>query len=330
MRVLFAGSPAIAVPSLKAVSDLELEGKEVILAGVLTNPDSRRGRHGREEPTDVSAAALELDLVRKKRGLPSIVQLKPERLDASCRKDLAALEADLLVSFAYGRFFGPRFLELFPLGGIKTHPSLLPRYRGASPVPAVILGREKETGICIQKLAAELDSGDILSEEKIELSGRETAFSLSEIVSQKAAILLRELLLDFGQKSQNAWPQQGEAVYCREIKKEEGLIDWSKSAVLIDAQIRAFMPWPLSFTRLGKDTLFILEARPVELADSSIPLDSSIPPGTILGTDKNLGILIQTGDGILAVTRLKRQTKNAMDWKAFLNGERNFTGSRLE
>jgi methionyl-tRNA formyltransferase len=322
MKILFAGTPAIAVPCLRAIS--ELEGAGVTLAGVLTNADRPR-RLRQAEPSDVSAAASALDVIRKEKWLPPIPQLKPEKLDAGAREDVAAIAPELLVSFAYSRIFGPRFLALFPLGGINIHPSLLPKYRGASPIPAVILNREKETGICIQKLAAEMDSGDILASLKIELSGRETTASLSETVSEIAALLLRELLSDFGSRAAAAKPQTGEAVYCREIKKEEGIIDWGKSAAEIEAQIRAFTPWPLSFTQRGKDTLIILEAQCTDLQAKTKP---NALPGAVLGTDSR-GILIQTGNGILAVKKLQWQTKKALDWKAFCNGERGFTGVML-
>ena len=328
IRILFAGSPAIAVPALNILSEMELDGKGITLAGVLTNPDSKRGRNARKEPTDVSAAASELDAVRQKKGLNPISQIKPEKLGAASREEVSALKAELLVSFAYGRFFGPRFLALFPLGGINIHPSLLPKYRGASPIPALILSGEKETGTCIQRLAPEMDAGDILAVDHFELSGRETTSSLSETVSRRAACLLAELLPDFAARAASARPQEGGATYCREIKKEEGLIDWNKSAALIDAQIRAFTPWPLSFSCRGNDTLFVLEAEPLsEMPGGNAPVEAA--PGTVLGTDKNRGILVQTGSGILAVTRLQWQARNAMDWKAFCNGARDFVGSRL-
>ena len=334
MRILFAGSPAIAVPSLNAVSDLELAGDKIALTGILTNPDRPR-KHGQSEPTDVSAAALKLDRTRNGRGLPPIPQLKFEKLDGEAIKEVAALAPDLLVSFAYGRLFGPRFLALFPLRGINVHPSLLPKYRGASPIPAVIMAREKETGVCIQKLAAEMDSGDILALERFELSGRETTVSLSETVAGKAAILLRGLLLNFESCSANAKPQEGEAVYCREIKKEEGLIDWNKSAAEIDARIRAFTPWPLSFTLRGEDTLLILEARPLAtpvggvIPDVIAASSAAEAPGTVLGVDRNHGILVKTGDGILAVSRLQWRARKPLDWKAFCNGERGFINTKL-
>ena len=321
MRILFAGSPMIAVPSLRVLSELEMKGKGIFLAGVLTNPDSKRGRSGRKEATDLSIAALELDRIRKEKDLVPIPQLKPEKLDAAARREVAALEADILVSFAYGSIFGPRFLALFPQGGINVHPSLLPKYRGASPIPAVILGREKETGICIQKLAAELDAGDILAEDRFTLSGRETTASLGEITGLRAARLLESLLLECDSVFSSGRPQKNGATYCSEIKKEAGVIDWNRSAAEIDAQIRAYTPWPLSFTRCGTDTLIILEAEPFEETPKKVP-------GTVLGTDER-GILIQTGDGILAVTRLQWRTKKALDWKVFCNGARGFIGSQL-
>jgi len=322
LRVLYAGTPAIAVPCLNTLSEMELDGEGVVLSGLLTNPDRPR-RHGQPEPSDVSAAAARLDADRKERGLPPIVQLKSEKLDGRTREEVAALSPDILVSFAYGRIFGPRFLALFPLGGINIHPSLLPRYRGASPIPAVILAGEKKTGVCIQLLAAEMDAGDIIAEASLELSARETTQSLSEVSAIAAAHLLRELLeWNFDSWAPAARPQEGEAVYCREIKKEDGLIDWNKSAAKIDAQIRAYTPWPLSFTHRGKDTLIILEAEPLEAPPEMVP-------GTVLGVDKSRGLLIQTGDGILAVSRLQWRTKKALDWKAFCNGERDFIGVRL-
>ena len=342
MRVLFAGSPAVAVPSLTMLSEMEMKGNGIVLAGILTNPDSRRGRHGRAEPTDISVAASELDAIRKERGFPFISQLKPEKLDEHARDETAALFPDLLVSFGCGHFFGPLFLALFPLGGINIHPSLLPKYRGASPVPAAILAMEKETGISIQRIAPELDTGDIFTSDVFQLSGRETTLSLCETVSRRAALLLSGLLLNFDPGA--ARPQEGEAVYCREIKKEAGLIDWTRSAAEIDAQIRAYTPWPLSFTCFGGNLLFILETLPLDALPGVQPgTPDALPgvqpgapdappgaaPGTVLGTDKDHGILIQTGKGILAVSKLQWQAKKALDWKGFCNGSRNFMGARL-
>jgi len=315
MRILFAGSPAIAVPSLEAIAALSGEG--FVLAGLLTKADSPKGRSGKPEPTECAAAAQSIPL------------LKPEKLDSAAREQAAALKPDLLVSFAYGKIFGPKFLALFPLGGINIHPSLLPRYRGPTPIPAAILNRETVTGITIQRLAAEVDSGDILLQETVPLSGRETTASLSETMAKKAAELLPATLRGIAGETLTARPQDhSAATYCSLIKKEDGLIDWSRSAAEIDAQIRAFDPWPLSWTTHGELQLFILKAEVLKAAPENADNAPALP-GQVLGKDKDKGILIQTGEGVLAVSELQYRTKKALEWKAFLNGARNFMGAKL-
>jgi methionyl-tRNA formyltransferase len=315
LRIIFAGSPAIAVPCFEAAVETG-----ACLAGVLTNADSPKGRHGKPEPTDLGAAAAALSAKLAARGSPPIPVLKPEKLNAETREAVAVLKPDLLVSFAYGKIFGPRFLGLFPLGGINIHPSLLPKYRGPTPIPEAILNRDPETGITIQRLAAEMDSGDILLQERIPLSGRETTASLSEEVSRRAAVLLPEALRGIAAGTLAGRPQdQSAATYCGLLSKDDGRIDWRKSAVEIDAQIRAYTPWPLSWTMHGEQYLYILKAEKA----ASIAVSA---PGAILGIDKQRGILVQTGDGVLAVTMLQYRTKKALEWRAFLNGVRDFTG----
>ncbi|MDR3140050.1 MAG: methionyl-tRNA formyltransferase [Treponema sp.] len=328
MRILFAGSPAIAVPALETLAELELADSGFYLAGVLSNPDSARGRRGRPEPTETAAAAARLGENLRREGRPPLAILKPERLDSAAREAVAALKPDLLISFAYGRIFGPRFLSLFPQGGINIHPSLLPKYRGAAPIPAAILNRDRETGVTIQRLAREMDAGDILLQESFPLSGRETAADLSETAARKGAALLPGVLRGLARGDLAGRPQNhGEASYCSLIAREDGRIDWSRSAAEIDAGIRAFTPWPLSFTCHGGQELFILEGTP---GPRMSPVSEINPvPGLVLGINKARGIQIQTGDGILEVTRLQYRTKKALDWRAFLNGVKNFAGSRL-
>jgi methionyl-tRNA formyltransferase len=318
MRILFAGSPAIAVPSLDALVRLSVEDDRFPLVGVLTNADTKRGRRGGLEPTDVGAAADRLSIAAP--------QFKPTILEKAVRDEIAVLKPDLLVSFAYGRIFGPRFLSIFPLGGINIHPSLLPKYRGATPIPAAILGREQETGVTIQRLAREMDAGDILAQERFPLNGRETTLSLSTIAAVKGAELLirviRDLALD---KAVGRRQNNDKASYCGLIRSEDGLIDWSQSAADIDAKIRAYTPWPLCRTVHGKEILYILEGG---LSGAGVSGAGTVP-GTVLGIDKNSGILVQTGDGVLAVRRLQYAAKKALAWRDFLNGARDFIGARL-
>ncbi|MDR0322636.1 MAG: methionyl-tRNA formyltransferase [Treponema sp.] len=315
MRILFAGSSAIAVPSLSAICNID----GIELAGVLTNPDSPRGRHGTPQPTDVGEAAGRLS--------QSVPVLKPEKLDACAREQVNSLKCDILVSFAYGHIFGPKFLALFPRGGINIHPSLLPKYRGPSPVQAAILNRESITGVTVQSLALKMDCGDILAVEQLQLTGRETAGSLSELLSAKAAKMLPETLKKIAAGTVKAQAQNdSEASYCTLISKDEGLIDWSQSAAEIEAKIRAFDPWPMCRTTHNGLELSILESAVYNDKNGNI-LENK--PGRVLGTDKKSGILIQTGNGILAVTRLQYQTKKALFWRDFLNGARDFSGSQL-
>ena len=320
MKILFAGSPAIAVPSLEALARLCGEDPRFRLVGLLTNPDARRGRGGETMPTDVAAAADRI-------GIPA-VRLKPERLDAVAREAVAALAPELLVSFAYGHIFGPRFLGLFPQGGINVHPSLLPRHRGATPIPAAILGRDRETGVCVQRLALEMDAGDILARERIPLHGRETALSLGAIAAEKGAELLVAVIRDIElDKAVGTRQNDADATYCSVIGKDDGLIDWSQGAAELDAKIRAYTPWPLCWTMHGERRLYILEASPCR--PGAVPHDGAAAPGTVLGIDGDSGILAQTGNGVLALERLQYAAKKALPWRDFLNGARDFVGSRL-
>jgi methionyl-tRNA formyltransferase len=319
VKIVFAGSPAIAVPSLEALAGLCSEDGAFRLVGLLTKADTGRGRGRKALPSDVAAAADRL-------GLPA-VQLKPERLDAAVREALAALEPDLLISFAYGRFFGPRFLGLFPLGGVNVHPSLLPRHRGAAPIPAAILEGDRETGVTIQRLAPEMDAGDILAQERIPLAGRETTLSLGGVAAATGARLLVRTLREMEAGRAGGIPQNDrEATYCSLIGKDDGLIDWSEAAEKIDAKIRAYTPWPLCRTAHRGQELYILDAAPYRERDAG---HDGAAPGTVLGADRDAGILVQTGKGVLAVSRLQYAAKKALPWRDFLNGARDFAGSRL-
>ena len=334
MRILFAGNPAIAVPVLEELFKLARYSPNFVLAAVLTKPDSPRGRGNVTLPTDVGAAAERLIAGSSGTGGPAPQVLKLAKLDAAARALIASLKPELLVSFAYGRIFGPMFLDLFTAGGINIHPSLLPKFRGPTPIPAAILAREAETGISVQRLALEMDSGDILMQERIALSGRETTASLSEVMAKKAAELLPLVLNGIESGTLRGAPQNhNEASHCSLISKEDGLIDWNKTAEEIDAQIRAYDPWPQSWTMHNDQQLFILKAEAVKTELSQIQntqSDAPCVPGLVLGIDKKRGILVQTRQGVLAVTELQYSSKKILQWKDFLNGARNFIGSRLK
>jgi len=310
MRILFAGSPRLAVPSLEAVC------AHYPVVAVLTNPDRPSGRGGRLEATAVKGKALEL-------GLPL---LQPETLDSVFLEAVRELKADLLVVVAFGKIFKKDFLDLFSLGAINVHASLLPKFRGCSPISAAILAGERETGVTVQKLALKMDAGDVLGVRRIPLSGKETSESLSDTLSTHGAELLVTTLKEMEKDTLKPVPQDEEqATYCRLVGKEDGKVDWSREAEAVERMIRAYDPWPRAFT--------FYRGRRLNLLAGGVfpePMDTTgMPEGLVLAFDNRYGILVNTGGGVLCLTKLQLQAKKPMHWRSFLNGQKDFIGSRL-
>lgn len=337
IKVLYAGSPEPAAETLKIL--LENQGQYGIsIVGVLTNPPTAKGRHKALTPTPVGECLAEFN----REFQESIPVFTPEHLDAEARSQIEPLGADILVCFAYGHIFGPKFLSMFKMGGINLHPSLLPKYRGCTPVNASILNQDKETAFTIQTLSLAMDEGNILAQKKVTLTGTETAESLLHDAATSGAGLILDLLCEADRNGalKEGIPQTGEPSYTQIIKKEDGKIQWSKKTGEIDAQIRAYTPSPGTYCMTGTDdkldTLRILEAyvfTEKEKDGQNSPYKPEFEtqvPGTVLAYDKASGIWIKTGDGILCVTRLQKQGKNAMGYKDFMNGTRDFVGSLLK
>jgi len=316
MKILYAGSPEAAALTLKKLYDSQAEnGFEIV--GVLSNPPSAKGRHKELTPTPVAAFALE-------KGIPVFT---PEHLDSAARDAISPLGAELLVCFAYGHIFGPKFLAMFDKGGINLHPSLLPKYRGCTPVNAAILNGDKETAITIQTLGLKMDEGDILAQEKVALNGTETAESLLNYAADKGADLISSIIKEnkfTGQK------QTGEASYTGIITKEDGKISWEDSAAKTEAKIRAYYPEPGCFCMENDLPLRILSSKAIPESDPRAAKYAGEEKGKVLEFVKADGIYIKTADGILCVTELQRQGKKAMKYKDFMNGARDFIGSVLK
>ncbi|MGI5173296.1 methionyl-tRNA formyltransferase [Treponema sp. OMZ 840] len=315
LKIVYAGSPEISAILLQGLID----SKQTHIAAVLTNAPAPAGRSKTARQTPVAALAREQGLC----------VLEPEKLDAHIRARIEALKPDLLVCFAYGKIFGPKFLSLFPKGGINVHPSLLPKYRGCAPVPAAILAGETKTGVTIQRLAREMDCGDILAQKEIALNGTETA---AELLSDAAALsipLVSDVIAQIEKGCEKPIAQNPkDACYCKTLVKTDARMDWTKSALQLCAQVRALQPWPGTYTCTSDGTkLYIHKACVYEASGASDVCSCTAVPGTVIGIDKNCGILVQTGKGILAVQVLQKETKKAMNWKDFLNGCRNFTGT---
>ncbi|MCR4791095.1 MAG: methionyl-tRNA formyltransferase [Treponemataceae bacterium] len=318
LRIVYAGSPQIASLPLKGL----LEDHSHKLVAVLTNPPSMKGRKGDLIPTPVESVAREFN---ESHPAEQIEILTPEHLDAQVREKIAELKPDILVCFAYGKIFGPKFMALFPQGGINLHPSLLPKYRGCAPVPASILNMDKESGITIQRVSQEMDAGNILLQTHFTIEKEDNSETILDKAADQGAELFLQVLNQIENKSVREIEQDSsKATYCGFLKKEDGKIDWSKSAAEIDAQIRAFYPWPGAFTFAMGNSLKVHRACVYEGDLSAINMEVSEQAGKVLGTDKKYGILVQTGNGILALQKIQWQTKKAMEWKDFLNGSRDF------
>ena len=308
MRVLFAGTPGFAVPALVAVAE------RFEVCGVLTAPDRPAGRGRRLTPAPVRQEADRL-------GLPVIA---PERLDDAATHDLAGLRADVLAVAAYGLIFTQRFLDRFRRGAVNVHPSLLPRFRGAAPIPAAILAGERETGVTIQRVVRRLDSGPILATRNHPLDGTETTGTLTEALAETGAELLVEALTGMQRGTVTEEPQvEEQATYCAKVAAADARIDWSAhDAAVIERMVRAYDPWPRAHCRLGKRRLNLLAAH----------LSADLPPcvpGQVARVDGRQGILVHTARGTLGVTELQLEGRRAMDWKSFANGYGGLAGVRL-
>jgi methionyl-tRNA formyltransferase len=310
MRVLFAGTPPMAVPSLEKLA------LDPGVAAVLTAPDAPAGRGRSPCPSAVKQAALAL-------GIPV---LTPAVLDEEALASVRELAPDLLVVVAYGKIFRKKFLDLFALGGVNVHPSLLPLYRGPSPVVETILAGDRETGVTVQKLALRFDTGDILAQVRVPLTGSETTGSLTASLSALGAELVARVAVDIaaGRPAQAVPQDETRASYCRLVSKEDGIIAWTEPASLIERKVRAYDPWPRASTTLQGATLLLLK--------TSVHPDTLLParaPGDIVAADGENGILVQTGQGILTVERLQLQFKKPVDWRSFLNGHPDLLGMHL-
>ena len=320
VKILYAGSPEPARRALEILFNNQSQ-YDFEIVGVLSNPPSSKGRHKALTPTPVAAFAIE----------NNIPVFTPEHLNAEAREAIEPLKVELLVCFAYGHIFGPKFLGMFPLGGINLHPSLLPKYRGCTPVNAAILNRDKETAVTIQTISQAMDEGDILSQNIIKLDFTETSESLLNNSAEIGAGLISNILKETSEK--NKLPigkkQEGEPSYTSVITKNDGKIDWNESAEVIEAKIRGYYPDPSCWC-VDKDvTLRILKATFISEDDEKAKPFINEEKGKVLSFVKSEGIYIKTSNGILVVTELQKQGKKAMNYKDFMNGARDFIGTVL-
>jgi methionyl-tRNA formyltransferase len=307
LRIVFMGSPQMAVPALEQL----LKNKFNIVA-VYTQPDRPAGRGQGLAASAVKETALKWGL-----AIEQPESLKPPEVLAR----LAGYKPDVIVVCAYGQILTQSVIDLPPQKCLNVHYSLLPKHRGASPVMASVLAGDEYTGISIQIVRMKLDTGPLLASAAIPISPTDTTGTLSPKLSIIGAHLLQEALTGWMRGEITPREQdESKASYFGQIKKEEGEINWTQPAVEIWRRIRAYQPWPGAYTYWKGTQLKITEAFPIS--------GETGEPGTVVDLENN-GVGIITGNGILNVTGLQYEGKKAMPAKAFMQGQRDFTGSKL-
>jgi len=308
MRIVFLGSPAFAVYPLTALAQA---GYTIV--GVVTQPDRPAGRKRIMTPPPVKEAAQQLDL--------PIIQ-PPTLRDPAVVAQLEALQPDVGIVAAYGEILRKAVLAIPPLGYLNIHPSLLPLHRGPMPVAGAILAGDTETGVTIMKLTPGMDSGPILAQATVSLPPTARTGALNDELFQLGAQLLLEVLPRYAADQITPREQDhSQATVTKLLSKEDGLVDWTRPAQVIERMIRAYDPWPSAFTTWQGQQLKLLAA--------TVQPDSAgeAVPGTIVGTAE--GPLVVTGSGALELREVQPAGKRPMTGRAWLSGQQEAVGQRL-
>ena len=299
-KVIFMGTPEFSTGVLKRLIDDET----VEVIAVVTQPDRAIGRKKVITPTPVKVVALEHD----------IPVYQPEKLSGSQElEELMQLDADLIVTAAYGQFLPTKFLNFPRFGAVNVHASLLPKYRGGAPIHYAIINGDKETGVTIMRMVAKMDAGAIISQRAIPITSEDDVASMFEKLSVVGADLLIETLpaLFAGTITE---VEQDEALvsFSPNISREQEQIDWNKTASEVDYFVRGLRPWPTSFTILNGNRVKMWG---VALTDKQ----TSKTPGSLFVEGGRLYVACGSGT-VLEITRLQPAGKAQMDAKAFMNG----------
>ncbi len=307
LRTVFMGTPEFALDTLKGLLDFGVN-----LVGVYTQPDRPKGRGKKLAASPVKQLALE----------HHIPVFQPQKLrDSLAVKELQALQPDLIIVVAYGQILPKAVLDTPRYHCINVHASLLPKYRGAAPINKAIIDGETETGVTTMLMDVGLDTGDMLVKRSLNIGENETAGQLHDRLAPLGSEALEETLRQLCAENLIAEKQDDElSCYAPMMKKEDGLIDWKKSAVEIHNQVRGLDPWPGAYTYLDEEVL--------KIAATTVETDLSGEPGTILSADKS-GVRIACGTGALVVGELQLPGKKRLSAMNFLSGRPLFVGAPL-
>jgi methionyl-tRNA formyltransferase len=310
MRILFMGSPQEVVSPLQ---QLLASGDDLRVVAVVSQPARPVGRSGKLQDPPLAEFA-------KARGL-TVMQPESAR-DPEFLEALRDLRPDVIVTAAYGQILSKKFLSIPRRGTINIHPSILPKYRGATPVPAALLNGDKVTGVSVLFTVKALDAGAIICAKEAEVLPAETADALTRRMFDIGGGLLIEALGKLRDPAFAGTPQDdAAATYCGKIEKSDGAVDWLRPAVVTCNRFRAFYPWPGTFTFFNGKRVSILDAREAVGADLGRGAAGlSDVPGSFVFSKASKGILARTADGILVIARLQNEGGKPVDAAAFWNG----------
>ena len=286
------------------------------IAAVVTQPDKPSGRRLKLQPTPVKKIA-------SAHGLP--VHQPPKARDPEFVATLRAVHPDLIIVVAYGQILPQAILDIPEFGCLNLHSSLLPKYRGAAPIQWALFNGDSESGVTIMKMDAGLDTGDILSEARTPIADTDNAQTLHDRLAKIGAELLARTIPDYvsGKIKPRRQPAEG-ATYARKISKEDGRIDWSRSARQIWNQVRAFTPWPGAFTHLPANQ----ESRLLKIWEASVQEHAWKTPGEILEAGK-FGLVVACGEHALRILELQLESSRRLTAEQFLAGHPLKPGDRL-
>lgn len=315
MKIVFMGTPDFAVGAMEALLEA---GHEITLA--VTQPDKAKGRSGQLQAPPVKECAL-------KHHIP---MLQPRRIKTpEAMAELKKYEADVYIVAAFGQILSQEILDMPKYGCLNIHASLLPKYRGASPIQHVIIDGEKETGVTIMQMDAGIDTGDMLYKKKLPIEAADTYQTLHDKLAVLGGEAIKEALALL-EEGKLVPEKQDDTASCHAplIEKQMGRLDFAGSAVKLDCLIRGVTPWPSAYTFYKGKQLKIWRAVPVEKIEDVMGTVSQGAPGTILTADRD-SVLIACGEGALRVLELQLEGKKRMSTHDFLLGVKMEPGERL-
>lgn len=313
MKIIFLGTPQIAVPSLEYL----LKQPDIEIQAVITQPDKPAGRGKCLTCSFVKQAA-------EKAGI-SVYQPISIRKDVGLIQKLKELEPDFFITFAFGQILSQEVLDIPKFGTINLHASLLPKYRGANPIQAPIINGDKITGITTMLTEIGIDTGAIVLQKVIEITENMDSCELTKIISELSPELIYQSVKGlYEDKIKPVSQKHGEATHAPKVNKDDGIIDWSESAQQIHNKVRGFKPWPSTYTYINGVCLKITETRLIHKEKIN-----SEDFGKIIGKiDK--GINVATGDGIITITKVQPACKKEMEALNWYNGARLPEGSKFK